>query len=475
MTQSLLDTRFAARISGTSETAPVLFAMCLGVFIAQLDSSVVYLGARAISASLQASITATQWVLDIYNLVYATMLMTGGTLGDILGRRKIFVAGIVLIALGSLICAAAPNSTVLIAGRGLTGLGSALEIPASLAILAVTYPDPHARSRAIGVWASCNGLAMAIGPSVGGFLVGNLGWRSIFYVVIPVCLLAIWMTLGRVAESRDPGHRELDPAGQALAIATLGGLSFVAIEGPHRGWSTLTIVLPAMLAIASAITLLGVERGRPAALLPFDLFRNRAFGAALCIAGLMTFGMYAMLFLVPIYLQLVAELSPAQAGLALVPISLVFVAVSQGSGPLMKRIGARAMTAAGMGFMGGGLVLLVLVLPSMNLLAIEVALAAIGIGLGLNTGPVNAVAVASVPPGRSGTASGLINTTRMVGATLGIATLGTVYAVYAASHDPARLMTGFRLALAGGAVAELAGVVIALLFVGAKSAEQKVS
>src|SRR5947209_5289246 len=170
MTQSLLDTRSAARIGGTTATAPVLFAMCLGVFIAQLDSSVVYLGARAISASLQASITATQWVLDIYNLVYATLLMTGGALGDILGRRKVFIAGIALIAAGSLICAAAPNSAVLIAGRGLTGLGSALEIPASLAILAVTYPDPHARSRAIGVWASCNGLAMAVGPSVGGFL-----------------------------------------------------------------------------------------------------------------------------------------------------------------------------------------------------------------------------------------------------------------------------------------------------------------
>src|SRR5205823_3045527 len=163
-------------------TAPVLFAMCLGVFIAQLDSSVVYLGARAISANLNASITETQWVLDIYNLVYATMLLTGGTLGDIVGRRRMFVTGIALIAAGSLICAAAPNGGILIAGRGLTGLGSALEIPASLAILAVTYPDPHARSRAIGFWASCNGLAMAIGPSVGGFLVDSLGWRSIFYV-----------------------------------------------------------------------------------------------------------------------------------------------------------------------------------------------------------------------------------------------------------------------------------------------------
>jgi len=321
------------------------------------------------------------------------------------------------------------------------------------------------------VWASCNGLAMAAGPSIGGFLVDSLGWRSMFYVVIPVCALAIGLALGRVDESRDPGKREIDPAGQLTAIAALGALSFVAIEGPHRGWTSPTIVAVAAIAIAAATGFVRVERGRPAALLPFDMFGNRAFNAALCIAGLMTFGMYAMLFLVPIYLQSIGGLSAAQTGLALIPISLVFVAVSQLSGPLMKRLGARVMTACGMGFMGGGLVLLVLTLEGANLAAIEAALATIGIGLGLNTGPVNAVAVASLPPRRSGTASGLINTTRMVGATLGIASLGTIYAVYAA--NPADAMTGIQLALGGGAVAELVGVVVALRYIAADSAGQR--
>ncbi len=471
MTQSLVSARSMRHSFSAEPTAFVLPAMCLGVFIAQLDSSVVYLGAHTISAALNATITQTQWVLDIYNLVYAALLMTGGALGDILGRRRIFVTGIVLIAAGSLICAVAPNSLVLIGGRAVTGVGAALQIPASLAILAVRYPDPHARGRAIGVWASCNGLAMAAGPSIGGFLVDGLGWRSIFYVVIPVCLLAIGIALVQVDESSDAGKREIDPAGQLLAIATLGALSFVAIEAPHRGWTTPTIIAVAATAIISVIAFVRVERGRPAALLPFDMFGNAAFNAALCIAGLMTFGMYAMLFLVPIYLQSVAGLAAAAAGLALIPISLVFVAVSQLSGPLMKRVGARVMTASGMGFMGGGLILLVLVLGSANLIAIEAALVAIGVGLGLNTGPVNAIAVASVPPGRSGTASGLINTTRMVGATLGIASLGTIYAVYAA--NPANAMTGFRLALGGGAAAELIGVAVALRYISANSAEQR--
>lgn len=471
MTQSFVNTLGMRRSVPAQPTAFVLFAMCLGVFVAQLDSSVVYLGAHTISAALNASITQTQWVLDIYNLIYAALLMTGGALGDILGRRRIFVAGIALIAAGSLICAVAPNSLVLIGGRAVTGIGAALEIPASLAILAVTYPDPHARSRAIGVWASCNGLAMAVGPSIGGFLVDSLGWRSMFYVALPVCALAIGLALGCVDESRDPGQRELDPPGQFLAIATLGALSFVAIEGPHRGWTAMPIVAVAAFGVLSAFAFVRAERGRPAVLLPFDMFGNRAFNAALCLAGLMTFGMYGMLFLVPIYLQSVAALSAAEAGLTLIPISLVFVAVSQLSGPLMRRVGARLMTASGMGFMGGGLVLLVLALEGANLIAIEAALVAIGIGLGLNSGPVNAVAVASVPPGRSGTASGLINTTRMVGATLGIASLGTIYAVYAA--NPADAMTGLQLALGGGAVAELAGVVVALCFIAADSAEQR--
>ncbi len=471
MTQSLVDTLTLRRTVPVQPTAFVLFAMCLGVFVAQLDSSVVYLGARTISAALNASITQTQWVLDIYNLVYAALLMTGGALGDILGRRKIFVIGIVLIGAGSLICAAAPDSGVLIGGRAITAVGAALELPASLAILAVIYPDPHARGRAIGVWASCNGLAMAVGPSIGGLLVDTLGWRSIFYVVIPVCALAVWMALGRVDETRDPGKREIDPAGQLLAIAALGALSFVAIEGPHRGWATPTILAAATIAVASAIAFVHVERGRPTALLPFDMFGNRAFNAALCLAGLMTSGMYAMLFLVPIYLQSIAGLSAAKAGLALIPISLVFVGVSQISGPLMKLVGARVMTASGMGFMGGGLLLLVLMLEGANLAAIETALVAIGIGLGLNTGPVNAVAVASVPPGRSGTASGLINTTRMIGATLGIASFGTIYAAYAA--DQIHPITAFQLALGGGAMAELAGVAVALRFIAADSAEQR--
>jgi MFS family permease len=208
---------------------------------------------------------------------------------------------------------------------------------------------------------------------------------------------------------------------------------------------------------------------------PFELFANRAFNAALSLAAQMTFGMYAMLFLVPIYLQSHLGLSATKAGLALLPLSLVFVGVSQLSGPLMKRFGARLMSAGGMGAMGAGLVVLVAAAEAGNLMVIAAGLTIVGIGLGLNTGPVNTVAVANVAPGRSGTASGLVNTARMIGATLGIAVLGALYALHAGSGTPEGLVDGFRIALGAGAAVELSGVVIAIRYLTETSAARSPS
>jgi MFS transporter, DHA2 family, methylenomycin A resistance protein len=452
--------------------AAILFTMCLGVFLAQLDSTVVYLGVRGIGRDLGSSVSQMQWVLDSYNLAYATFLLTGGTLGDLYGRARIYLAGIALIVVGSMVCTLAPNATVLIAGRAVTGLGAALEVPTSLAILAVTYADATERGRAIGIWASCNGLAIAAGPSLGGLLVDVAGWRSIFFLSVPVGALAIVMTLLRVPESKDPQDRRLDPLGQVLAIVALASLAFVTIEGPHWGWTTPTVLAFAGVAIAASVLFLLAERGKPGALVPLDLFRNKPFNATLAIAGMMTFGMYAMMFLMPLYLQSIRGASAFVAGLQLVPMSIVFVIVSQLSGALTRRIGARLMMVGGMGLMGTGLLLLAAVSASTSIWAIEATLILIGAGLGLNTGPVNAVAVASVPKARSGTASGLLNTARMIGATLGIAVLGAVFAVHAGIGTTEATITGLRLAYLGGGIVELTGAALAIAYIQADSAEQ---
>ena len=461
-------TRLAARRS----TTVILFTMCLGVFIAQLDSQVVNLAIKHIGSDLNAGISQLQWVMDSYNLFYATLLLTGGTLGDLYGRVRIFAIGIGLIVLGSIVCAVASDAMVLIGGRALTGIGSALEVPTSLAILTVTYADAKQRASAIGIWAGCNGLALAVGPTIGGLLVDAAGWRSIFALAVPVSVAAMALAIKAVPESSDPKGRRLDPVGQMLAIAALAALSFVTIEGPHWGFTSPTIlVLAAVFVVASALFVYGA-RGRKDALVPLDVFSQREFSAALAIAGMMTFGMYAMLFLTPLYLQSLGGASAFAVGLELLPLSVTFVIVSHYSGAVAKRVGARVMMTAGMGAMGAGLLLLTLVSPTPAMTLITAALLVVGARLGLNTGPVNAVAVASLPA-RSGTASGLINTARMIGATLGIAVLGAAFAVHAAAQTAEAMVSGLRVAYLGGALVELAGAMIALVFIRNDSMEQR--
>lgn len=447
----------------------VLLTMCGGVFLAQLDSSVVFLGLRHIGVDLHAGISEMQWVLDSYNLVYAAFLLTGGTLGDLYGRLRIFACGVALIVLGSLVCALAPDGTTLIAGRAAAGLGAALEVPSSLAIVSLAFPDTAARGRALGVWASCNGIAMAIGPSVGGLLVDNVGWRSIFFLSVPIGLLTLLLGYRYVDESRHPKGRHLDPAAQVLAVVGLGALAFVTIEGQHRGWASPLVIGMAIAAVVAAAAFIRLEHGRPGAMVPLDIFRNTPFNAALAVAGLMTFGMYSMLFLMPLYFQAITGAAAFAAGLDLLPVSLTFVLVSQCSGALMHRLGARAMLVGGMGFMGTGLLALTQISATSPMLYLQGALIVIGAGLGLNTGPVNAVAVAAVPASRSGTASGLLNTARMVGATMGIAILGAIYAAHAQPGGTPAMIAGLRSAFLGGATGELTGAMIALIFTRANS------
>jgi EmrB/QacA subfamily drug resistance transporter len=454
-------------------TTAILFTMCIGTFVAQLDSLVVNLAIKHVGSDLDAGISQLQWVVDSYNLCYATLLLTGGTLGDLYGRVRVFIAGIALIVAGSIVCAGAPNGAVLIAGRALTGVGAALEVPTTLAILTVAYRDSKERARAIGIWASCNGLALACGAPIGGFLVDTAGWRSIFILAIPLCALAMALAIKQVPESRDPKGRELDLAGQALAILALGTLAFVTIEGPHWGFASPAILALATVCLVSSGLFVYCERGKAGALVRLEFFRSSQFNAALAIAGMMTFGMYALLFLTPLYLQSLGAVSAFVVGLQLLPLSVTFVVVSQFSGALAKRFGARVMMTSGMAAMGTGLLLLTLVAATPNMMLIEAALVVIGIGLGLNTGPVNAVAVASLPPARSGTASGLVNTARMVGATLGIAVLGALYAVRGGVDAPDAMIPGLRLAYLGGGIVELAGALIALTFIRGDSMEQQ--
>lgn len=450
--------------------ALVLLATSLGVLVAQIDTSVVSLAVKRIGADLGATVSGMQWMMDAYNVVYAALLLTGGALGDLYGRRRIFAWGIALFALGSVMCAAATGTAMLLAGRAVSGVGAALELPMSLVLLAEAYPEARSRQHALGIWASCNGIAFILGPTVGGLLVDTAGWRSIFYLVLPLCAAALALAYTTVEESASPEGRRLDLAGQAAAVVALAAAAFTAIEGSHLGWASAPVLAAALIAIVSAAAFVLVERRHREGLVPFEIFASRPFSAALAIAGLMTFGMYALLFLMPLYFQTLRGDSPFVAGLRLLPLSVVFVAVSQWNGRIVHAIGLRAAMAGGMAAMGVGELLLTLVSADADAWLVSVALAIVGVGLGLNTAPVNSVAVANVARERGGTASGLLNTARIVGATMGIAILGAVFAHYAGQQGNARdFLAGLRPALGLGGLAELAGAFVALRYIATHS------
>ena len=445
----------------------ILLTMSLGVLIAQVDTSVVNLAIKQIGSSLHAGVSVLQWVVDAYNLVYASLLLTAGGLADIYGRRRVFILGIVLFTAGSLVCGLAPNAAVLVIGRGVAGLGAALEIPTSLAILTVAYPDTRERTRALGLWASCIGIAFVIGPTLGGILVDAAGWRSIFLLIVPICIVALALALTAVPESKDPKGRSLDVPGQVLAIAALGALSVGVIEGPHWGWASPYGILSFAIALVAAVLFFRLQARSDNGLMPLSILKSKVFSASLGIAAAMTFGMYAMLFLTPLYLQVVRGASALVAGFELLPMSVAFVVVSQLSGRIANRFGPRLPMTAGMASMGTGLFMLAMIPLTDSFVLIEAALLVIGCGLGLNTAPVNAVAVANVPAARSGTASGLVNTARMVGATLGVAVLGAVFAVFAGSADASgHIVSGLVPAYIGGGIGEMLGAIAAFAFIG---------
>lgn len=403
-----------------------LVTLCLAVLIAQVDTSVVNLAVQPIGEYFKASVSALQWVVDSYNLFYAALLLTGGLLADLYGRRRVFMGGAALFTASSLACALSPTIQILIGGRVIAGLGAALLMPASLAIIRVVWPESDERNKVLGIWAATNGLALAIGPTLGGVLIGTFGWRSIFLLVVPIGLLAIGLAPRCIAESSDPAGRHFDGGGQMFGAVALGGVAVAAIE-LHRN---LPLAGFGIVGAAVALALfINIERTKgTAALVDLVMLNVRPLRGALAATAAMTFGMYGVLFLVPLMWQSEGLLGPVGAGLALIPMALVFVLVSPLSGTLTIRFGARITTCGGVAVIGCGLIVLGLTADAASVAAAEAGLSLTGLGMGLATGPLMGVAVSAVAARRSGSAAALINVARMIGATLGVAVLGTVFA-----------------------------------------------
>jgi EmrB/QacA subfamily drug resistance transporter len=428
---------------------PALLTLCLAVLVAQIDTAVVNLGTHRIGSYFHASVGSLQWVVDGYNLTYAVLLLTGGLLADLIGRRKVFIVGAAIFTAASLVAAYAPTIGVLIGARAVAGVGAALLIPASLALIRVLWRDSRERGRALGIWAGCNGVALAIGPTLGGVLIERFGWRSIFLVVVPVSLAAALLAVPTLPESADPRGRSFDARGQIFGALGLGAVAFAAIEVHTSVWAA---AVAGVVAVVCIVSFVFTERGvGPAALVPLELFTSKPFTAASVATTAMTFGMYGVIFLLPLTWQSTRGLGATMAGIALIPMALVFVVVSPFSGKLTETLGVRFMTAGGVAIVGLGLLLIGMTAGEGSLVFAEIGLALTGVGMGLATGPLMGEAVGAVPAARSGTASAIINVARMVGATVGVAALGAVYAALKGGPE------GLRVAMILGGGAQLSG------------------
>ena len=404
----------------------VLAICCMSMVVVVMDLSIVNVALPDMRRELDASPSGLQWTVDAYALVLAVLLVVSGSLADRFGRRRMFLVGLAIFGIGSLACGLAPTIGWLIAARAAQAVGGAMLNPVAMAIVANTFPDAAERARAIGVFGSMSGLALVLGPVLGGFLVDSFGWRSIFVVNVPVVILAIVLTATFVPESRAAHPRRLDPPAQLLVAVFLGGVVFAVIEGGSLGWGSPAIVGIAVACVLSAVALVLVERRRREPLLEPRLFRSMPFVSALVMAVVAMCGFQAFLFVITLYLQNVRDLSPWAAGCCLVPIGVLVLVLSPISGRMVAARGARRpLVTAGFALAVSGLALLWLA-PQTWMPVVLCFFVPVGLFLGLVNPPISNTAVSGMPRSMAGVAASLASSGRQAGTALGVAIAGAV-------------------------------------------------
>ena len=402
----------------------VVAAMVLGSGIAMLDSTVVSIALPSIGRTFHGGVGTLQWVVTGYALTLAAFLLLGGSLGDRYGRKRIFSIGVVWFAVASALCGIAPTAGLLIAARVVQGVGGALLTPASLAILQASF-RPDDRAKAIGAWSGLSGVASAAGPLIGGYLIAVGSWRWVFYINLPLAVAVLVITARHVPESRDPTTSgRVDMVGAALGVVFLAGLTYGLIEAPTRGWSSPAVVACLIVAVLAAPAFLVVEHRRAHPMLPLELFRSRQFSGANGV----TFAVYAALggalFLLPVELQIVKGYSPLESGIALLPLTLVMLALSARSGAFSARIGPRLQMTVGPLVVGAGLALLTRATnPGSYWTQVFPAVLLFALGLAITVAPLTATAMGAAPPEHSGVASAVNNVVARAASLLAVAVL----------------------------------------------------
>uniref|UniRef100_A0AAU2JQP6 MFS transporter n=1 Tax=Streptomyces sp. NBC_00049 TaxID=2903617 RepID=A0AAU2JQP6_9ACTN len=406
----------------------VLAICCMSLLIVSLDNTVLNVALPSMRRDLDASVAGLQWSIDAYTLVLASLLMLAGSTADRIGRRKVFVAGLLLFTLGSALCSLAPSLDWLIVFRMVQAVGGAMLNPVAMSIITNTYTDPAERARAIGVWGAVGGVSMAAGPLIGGVLVDSVGWRSIFLINLPVGLAALALTLRHIPESRAARPRRPDPVGQVLVIALLGSLTYGIIEAPAAGWRSPLIMGCALVSVAALVGLLIYEPRRTDPLIDLRFFRSAPFSGATVIAISAFAGLAGFLFLNTLYLQDVLGLSALHAGLYMLPMAALTVLFAPLAGRLVGTRGPRiCLLIAGVAMAASGL-LFALFEAETSTPLLFTGYVLFGLGFGMVNAPITNTAVSGMPRSQAGVAAAIASTSRQTGGTLGVAIIGSVLA-----------------------------------------------
>jgi EmrB/QacA subfamily drug resistance transporter len=455
-----------------------LAAVAVGLFMIMLDNTIVNVALPSIERSLHMSISSLEWIVTAYALTFAALLITGGKLGDMYGRRKMFVFGLAIFTLASLACGLAPNAGFLIGARAVQGIGAALMNPATLSIITATFP-PKERGQAIGIWAGVSALALAIGPLLGGLIVDNINWHWIFYVNVPVGVVGIVVSRFFISESRDTSHEQsIDLPGLVTSGLALLALSYALIEGNKHGWMSAEILglFAGAAVLLASFVLLEMRQRLP--MLDLSLFRIGSFAGANLVAMLVSLGMFGVFFFVSLYVQNVLGYSPTKAGAIFLPMTVLIILVAPIAGKLSDRIGSRWLMGAGMSTLGVSLLLYQRIGLHTGFWSLLPQLLLGGVGMALTMSPMTSAAMGSVPVDKAGVGSGVLNSFRQVGGSLGIALMGAILLSYAhptGSKQVAsqQFVNGLHAALAVSAVITFAGAAVAILLVRTRPAVER--
>jgi EmrB/QacA subfamily drug resistance transporter len=439
-----------------------LGAVSLGLFMIMLDNTVVNVALPAIQRDLGAGLSQLEWIVSGYALTFAALMLTGGKLADLLGRRRVFVAGLAVFAGSSLACALAPSAGFLIGARIVQGAGAALMNPATLSIISATFP-PRQRGTAIGIWAGVSALALAIGPLVGGLLTEHVGWSSIFYLNVPIGVVAIAACFLLIDESRDTteGQRP-DLPGQLTSGVGLFALTYGLIEANGYGWGSGRIVAAFAIGAVALVAFVLLERHQRVPMLDLRLFRSGTFAGANAVLLLVALAMFGVFFFISLYMQNILGYSPVQAGAAFLPMTGLIVVIAPLAGRLSDRLGSRWLLTGGMALLAVQLLYFSRLGTHESFWDLAPGMLLGGLGMPAVMAPASAAALSGVPVDRAGVGSAVLNSSRQLGGSIGVALMGAIMAhEIGGRQTPEAFVHGLSMALEVAAVIALAGAVVA--------------